>query len=617
MKGRSFIRSPIFDVRDSQEAEMKIKRFLAITLLLALFVTGFPHFRLSVLAQAPATSPSSFEDLDKAIYQARDQVKKTPGEASLYVELGRLLMKSGRQDEAGESLRTALELAPSSIEAHIQLARLYRVEYRFDEFKAALTKAESLDPKNEEARLQEAGYAVDRMDFAAAESAYQKISAGNAGSAPALYGLAEVAYWRNRFDDSTACIRRCLAVDPMFGKAYVLRSLIHRIRQENELWKEDGRKAVEVAPLDDEARANLSNILMRGEKKLEEGYAQAKLALRLNPLCPAAHGYIGNGWTAAKYGAEKIEGAPEVIGRAKDLLKQGSDFLISRDLDKVDSAYDEVLKLAPNNLRALIGKGTASYHRGRFLESLAWFRKALSVDPDYGLAHYGVAQSLLRLKDAINVKLAGIEKRFSAEDAPEPPYLKDVFINYSRLDPDLQKIIRKSVKPLRAFLKTAKDKGATFYITPFHFIQSEAPGMADIKGERTFDGRLWDDVKGLGGLHALSGEDWERDVRNLRYNVVSHEFTHQVHGLMPKPLVDEVKRLFQKAKERRLTLDFYADFNEFEYLATGVEAYVSEEKLPDQKVAYGHTRRELQARDPDLYRFIERFDKQDSLGDED
>jgi hypothetical protein len=168
------------------------------------------------------------------------------------------------------------------------------------------------------------------------------------------------------------------------------------------------------------------------------------------------------------------------------------------------------------------------------------------------------------------------------------------------------------VRPLRAFLKSARDKGATFYITPFHFIQSEAPGMTGIRGERTFDGRLWDDVKGLGGLHALSGEDWERDVKNLRYNVVSHEFTHQVHGLMPKPLVDEVKRLFQKAKDQRLTLDFYADFNEFEYFATGVEAYVSEEKLPDQKVAYGHTRRELLAKDPDLYRFIERFDKRDS-----
>lgn len=593
---------------------MRIRRLVTILAMLAPLLAGSLLFQaLPAQPQASAAKLTSLEELDKAIVLARDQVQINPQEASARIKLGRLLLMNGKQDEAEETLRTALELAPSGIEAHIQLARLYRVEYLFDKFTAALAKAQSLNPHNEDVRFLEAAYDLDRMDFDAAETVYQDIAAGNAASAPALYGLAEVAYWQNRLDDSALSIRRCLALDPEFGKAYILRSLIHRIRQENDLWKEAGRKAVEVAPLDDEARANLSNILMRGEKKLEEGYAQAKIALRLNPLCPTAHAYIGNGWTAMKYGDEKVEGTPEVISRVKALLKEGSEDLIVRALDKADLAYDEVLRLAPNNIRALIGRGTACYHRRQFLESLAWFRKALSIDPDYGLAHYGVAQSLLRLKDAINVKLAGIEKRFPVEDAPEPPYLKDVFINYSRLEADLQKIIRKSVKPLRAFLKTAKDKGATFFITPFHLIQSEAPGMAGIRGERTFDGRLWDDVKGLGGPHALSGEDWERDVKNLRYNVVSHEFTHQVHGLMPKPLVDEVKRLFQKAKDQRLTLDFYADFNEFEYFATGVEAYVSEEKLPDQKVAYGHTRRELQAKDPDLYRFIERFDKQDSL----
>jgi hypothetical protein len=37
------------------------------------------------------------------------------------------------------------------------------------------------------------------------------------------------------------------------------------------------------------------------------------------------------------------------------------------------------------------------------------------------------------------------------------------------------------------------------------------------------------------------------------------------------------------------------------------EAYVSEEKLPDQKIASGHTRKELQQRDPALYIFIQKL----------
>jgi hypothetical protein len=48
------------------------------------------------------------------------------------------------------------------------------------------------------------------------------------------------------------------------------------LRQENDKWKESGEKAVDLAPFDEEARANLAYILARGERKLEEGYEQTK-----------------------------------------------------------------------------------------------------------------------------------------------------------------------------------------------------------------------------------------------------------------------------------------------------------------------------------------------------
>ena len=587
---------------------MTSRRFPAlriIVLLVLATIAAGPSLQGRAQADQPSTI-KTFEELEKAIGQAREAVLGNPKDAGAGTRLARLLMMDGGFSEAEETLTTAIAADPKNVPAHILLARLFRAEFRFDAEKAELARAKALAPNTGEVLLLEASSALDRMDFGAAAAIYTALAGQSPKSAAALCGLAEVAYWENRLDDSGTYIDQCLAADPGFGRAYLLRSLIHRIRQENDQWKADGRKAVEVSPFDDEARANLFNILMRGEQKMEEGYAQAKVALRINPLCYQAHNYIGNGWTAVTYGQDQTTAPIE------PLLKEGSEALISRDLDRADRAFDGVLKVDGKNIRALIGKGTASYHRGRFEESLAWFRRALAVDPDYGLAHYGVSQSLLRLKDAINVRLAGIEKQFAAKDAPEPSYLGDVFINYAQLDPDLKKIIRLSVKPLRSFLKAAKDKGATFYITPFHRIQSAAPGMEGIRGQRTFDGRLWDDVKGLGSLHALSGEDWERDVKRLRYNVVAHEFTHQVHGLVPTDLRDEVKRLFEKAKKERLTLDFYADFNEFEYFATGVEAYVSAEKLADQKIAYGHTRGELLARDPDLYRLIERLDKQDS-----
>jgi len=98
-----------------------------------------------------------------------------------------------------------------------------------------------------------------------------------------------------------------------------------------------------------------------------------------------------------------------------------------------------------------------------------------------------------------------------------------------------------------------------------------------------------------------------RDVKYLRVNILTHEFAHQVHSLLPQELQDEIFRLYFEAKKNHRTLDFYADSNEHEYFAQGVEAYVSEEKLPDQKIANGHTRKELQQRDPALYNFIQKL----------
>jgi len=77
----------------------------------------------------------------------------------------------------------------------------------------------------------------------------------------------------------------------------------------------------------------------------------------------------------------------------------------------------------------------------------------------------------------------------------------------------------------------------------------------------------------------------------------------------------EIDRLYAKAKAERKTLDFYSDANVMEYFAVGIEAYVSEDKLADQKIAYGHTRKELLERDPDLYKLIEKLDSMDKPAD--
>jgi len=194
---------------------------------------------------------------------------------------------------------------------------------------------------------------------------------------------------------------------------------------------------------------------------MEEGYEQTKIALKINPYSYFGHLFLGTGWTPKYYKEQNIEGDEETVKQIKELLKEGDEHLLNQEFNKADVAFSKILELVPSNITALIGKGTLNYHQKKYNDALRWFFKVLDINPDCGLAHHGVCQSLLRLKE-------------------------------------------------------------------------------------------------------------------------------------------------------RKTLDFYADSNEWEYFAVGVEAYVSDEKLADQKLAYGHTRRELLERDPDLYDFIESLSQQES-----
>ncbi len=594
----------------NKKQNLELKLFVICGLVLFLLIpTAF------AIDQDPIGKIKTFEELEKVIDQAIKVVQANPEDVEAHHCLAWLLMKNGKFNAAEKSLNNALKIDKKHLPSITTLADLNRKRFRFDRTDAALKTAVELAPTSRAVYLSVAQFKIDRMDFEGAMEIYLAVLKAYPESAEALCGIAEIYYWWNDYSDAEEYIKKCLEVDPGFAPAYIIQSRIHRIRQENDKWNEWGRKAVELDPFNGDARANLANILFRGEGKLQEGYDQANIALRINPYCHLAHVYLGNGWTPHDYEEQKIEGDEKTVTKIKELLEKGDKNLLKRKFKKADKAFNKVLRMMPKNITAKIGKGTLNYHQEKYDLALTWFFQVLDINPNYGLAHYGVCQTLLRKKDRINIILRKIERDFAAKFAAEPPFMREVFINYENLDYDLQKILCMAVQPLMNYLNALKIAGATFYLSPFHKFLWEAPHNQGLMGQRTFDLRLWDDIKGNGGFHSTSGADWEKDVKYLRFNVVAHEFAHQVHSFLSKKHRKEIKWLFLKAKKERKTLDFYADFNEWEYFAVGVEAYVSVEKLADQKIGYGHTRNELLENDPDLYYFIAGLEKLESYGE--
>lgn len=585
-------------------SRIRIKLFI---LLVPLVLLTSCH---QLFEKAKTDKITTFEELNKAIIRAEKQVKENPRSADNHYYLARLLLKDGRIDDALLSLQKALKYEPEHISCLLTLAKTYWRMYRFQEAEEILARAKSIEPEKEEICLQEAHFAIGRMDYQTAKKIFMDVLGKNPKSAGALYGLASISLTEGKYEESEKFIRQCLAEGPAFTSAFLTQSLIQRNKQDYKQSAQSVRKAVKLNPFNDSARLHLayvSNI----EGKTEEGYRQTCIALRINPFSLKAHSFLGNGWSPKDYHELKIEANEDDINRIKNLLSKADEALLNGKYSTANDLFSQVLEVSPNNITALIGKGAVNYHQGQYRTAIEWFSKVLDIDFDYGLAHYGISQSLFRLKDRINILLADIQKEFASKVVEEPPFMRDVFINYEQLDPESQKILCLSVRPLRFYLKTLKEAGATFYIMPFHKLLWESPHLGYLKGRRTFDKRLWDDVKGCGGINATCGWDSVRDVKYLRFNMIAHEFAHLVHPFLPNEIQQEIERLYKKAKKERMTLDYYANSNKLEYFAVGVEAYVSEKKLPDQIGTDGNTRRELREKDPDLYKLIDSLSKND------
>ena len=92
-------------------------------------------------------------------------------------------------------------------------------------------------------------------------------------------------------------------------------------------------------------------------------------------------------------------------------------------------------------------------------------------------------------------------------------------------------------------------------------------------------------------------------------NQVAHETGHTLHSMFDEEDSKLIDTLFEKANEKDITLDYYAQANSHEYFAQGCDAYTSHYKphkylLEDNPL--GHTVYELMDKDPDLYKFIKK-----------
>lgn len=135
---------------------------------------------------------------------------------------------------------------------------------------------------------------------------------------------------------------------------------------------------------------------------------------------------------------------------------------------------------------------------------------------------------------------------------------------------------------LQKKLKAAK---VELVIIPKDVAMTALPEFAALKGQRTFDGRAWDDVRGVGGTLTPDGciavgipeenlADLPSDTYPGTYSVAVHELAHCIHDLLPRGEQNAIQAAYdaRQAAGGPWT-EAYGATNVHEYFAQGANCW--------------------------------------------
>lgn len=506
---------------------------------------------------------------DKAIELARSILNHQPRNHAVIFKLAELLYRNFYFDEAENYLKTLPRASMDYNNAVIALMELY-INKKDKE------KAQELLKNNPDNLLLSAiyDYSAFSLDPKSASEKLEKILKSEPQNKKALFYLSSILIDNHKLAEARQNLKNVISQDYFFSRAHALLGYLEAIDS-----KKDGTGAEEL-----------------------------KIALRTNPMESRALISYGNGTTNTNY--DELERNNPNLQSSEYFFSKNREIINLLNQNKKTEAekiLNEIITKYPENIHSYLSKGNYYINIQEYRNAIDTYKKARNISPDYGLANNGLSVAIKLLASSQEKKLKTFNLDIYDYSGLDIESIKKVFINYNDLPQRYQKVIFYSVYPVRSYLPVLAASGSTHYIIPLYEKSTDYKFGRELKNQRSFDGRLWDDIRGRGGFNSATGiEDLETSI-NFDFNTLTHEFAHQVHGYaLSKTQQAKIYELYDKAKKDNKFLDYYAGSNAYEYFAQGVEAYNSRQGKLTLKSTAKNTIELLKNKDIDLYNFIEK-----------
>jgi serine/threonine-protein kinase len=338
---------------------------------------------------------------EKALALLESAVRRHPGRASWWFQLGDYWTAADNYAEAEKAYQQALRLDPERALVHAQLGRALENQERPAEAAAAYRQAVRLDPGNP-------AYHNDLGDALFKQGLYPE--AGAAFEAAIALRPNVMIYHRNLalslarrklYDKAEPAYRKAITLKPSDADTHrELGRVLEQLRHHEDAEK-SYREAVRLAPGDARNHNLLGNALYR-RKQYAEAAEEYRAAVRSNPKGMVFHRNLGRTLfeqrrfvEAEKAHREAVRLGPEDPHSRNDL---GRALYEQRRYAEAGQAFQRAAELNPKEVAYHRNLGNALYLQRRFVEAVAAHRAAVRLDPGDARNHNLLGNALAALK---------------------------------------------------------------------------------------------------------------------------------------------------------------------------------------------------------------------------
>jgi tetratricopeptide (TPR) repeat protein len=367
----------------------------------------------------------------EAIALERAALKLDEKNFTAHYQLGRFLMRAAIGDrkqllEAADQLKSALSLDPRQLEVRFELIAVYRLLGDTAQAFAQLNVLQDARPSDPRIKYIDALLASDRNDLNAAVNGFRETLRLD----PTLLGAWQdlgVAYIKlQRWPEAVETFGELSKRQPDSADAAYFYSLaLYNAGRINES-ESEARRALRLNAGASAAQTLLGIILAsRGNANAEASEALSQAAA-LDPQSFDAHFYLGRVRYVMRDYAEAVKSLREAVAlnprHAQARFFLGTALEAAGDSDAALTEYQELVKIDQQSAMGQIGLGALLVKQGKTSEAISTLQHAITLDPQSFEANFALGRALVlaqRFAEAVDPLRAAIK---ILPDRPEAHY---------------------------------------------------------------------------------------------------------------------------------------------------------------------------------------------------